>query len=86
MRSIDLERETLEYAPEVEVEGPTYLSRELADEFSLTAFPQTVLNALSGGVESVAIRLAVTFGYRDENQLTNLVFFFRHPERKGSKL
>jgi D-alanyl-D-alanine dipeptidase len=86
MRSIDLERETLEYAPEVEVEGPTYLSRELADEFSLTAFPQTVLNAPSGGVESVAIRLAVTFGYRDENQLTNLVFFFRHPERKGSKL
>ena len=52
MRSIDLERETLEYAPEVEVEGPTYLSRELADEFSLTAFPQTVLNARAAALRA----------------------------------
>lgn len=33
-----------------------------------------------------AIKMAVMFGNRDENKLTNLVFFARHPERNGRKL
>jgi Uncharacterized protein conserved in bacteria (DUF2272)/Penicillin-insensitive murein endopeptidase len=32
------------------------------------------------------VRVAVAGGLRDRNQLTNLVFFARHPERKGRKL
>lgn len=55
-------------------------------EFSFSGFPQSVLNALRSGLEGVAIKLAIVFGYRDENQLTNLVFFVRHPERFGREL
>jgi Uncharacterized protein conserved in bacteria (DUF2272)/Penicillin-insensitive murein endopeptidase len=32
------------------------------------------------------VRLAIAGGLRDENKLTNLVFFARHPERQGRKL
>lgn len=46
-------------------------------------FPESVLEALRGRLESTAIRLAVTFGFRDENRLSNLVFHARHPERGG---
>src|SRR5262249_25930527 len=35
---------------------------------------------------SVAIKLAVASGHRDENRLTNLVFFKRHPGRQGRPL
>jgi hypothetical protein len=34
----------------------------------------------------VAIGLALLLGNRDEGKLTNLVFFARHPERRGRKL
>jgi len=54
--------------------------------FSFLGFPQSVLNAVRGGLESVAIKLAVAFGHRDEQQLTDLVFFARHPERQGRRL
>jgi Penicillin-insensitive murein endopeptidase/Putative peptidoglycan binding domain len=59
---------------------------ELEEEFSFVGFPETVLQALRNGLESVAIRLAIAFSFHDENTLTNLVFFARHPERKGKKL
>ena len=59
---------------------------ELEDEFNFTAFPSAVLEVLRKGLESVAVRLAATFGYRDENKLTNLIFFARHPERNGRKI
>ncbi|MGQ0773557.1 MAG: penicillin-insensitive murein endopeptidase [Pseudonocardiales bacterium] len=35
------------------------------------------------GPIELAVRLAITMGNRDENSLTNLVFFARHPERRG---
>ncbi|MGH9426245.1 MAG: hypothetical protein ACRD2L_08080, partial [Terriglobia bacterium] len=54
---------------------------EIETEFTFSGFPNSVLDALRKGLESVAVRLAVTFGFRDENLLTNLVFFARHPER-----
>jgi peptidoglycan hydrolase-like protein with peptidoglycan-binding domain len=59
-------------------------AEELAEETD--SFPASVLRALSNGLESVAVKLAVGFGYRDEEQLTNLVFFTRHPERRSRKL
>jgi hypothetical protein len=52
-------------------------------EFSFLDFPDSVLRVLRSGLESVGLRLAVAFGYRDENKLANLVFFVRHPERGG---
>jgi hypothetical protein len=55
-------------------------------EFSFFGFPEAVLKALRGGLESAAIKLAVALGHRDENQLTNVVFFTRHSERQGRKL
>jgi hypothetical protein len=57
-----------------------------AGKFSFVSFPESVLKALRGGLESVAIKLAAAFGHRDENQLTNLVFLSRHSERQGRKL
>jgi hypothetical protein len=59
---------------------------ETETEFTFFGFPNSILEALRKGLESVAVRLAVTFGFRDENMLTNLVFFARHPERAGRKL
>ena len=53
------------------------------DEFNLVQFPQSVLSLVERGLEDLAIRLAVSFGFRDEVQLANLIFFARHPERGG---
>lgn len=77
-----------------------YISRTYAYPFGLqhqfesgfpgiepeSGFPNSILEALRKGLESVAVKLAVTFGYRDEITLTNIVFFARHPERSGRKL
>lgn len=49
-------------------------------------FPESVLKALRSGLESTAIRLAAAFGLRDENRLSSLVFYTRHPERGGRPL
>lgn len=59
---------------------------ETEQHFSFFDFPSSILEALRKGLESVAVKLAVTFGHRDEVTLTNLVFFARHPERSGRKL
>jgi hypothetical protein len=59
---------------------------EMEEEFSFQDFPHSILEALGNGLEGVAIKLAAAFGDRDENRLTNLVFFARHPERSGGKL
>jgi hypothetical protein len=56
------------------------------EEFSFLDFPESVLKAARGGLEGAAIKLAVASGHRDENRLTNLIFFARHPERQGQAL
>ena len=38
------------------------------------------------GMAVIAVRLAIARGIRDENKLTNLIFFARHPELKGRKI
>jgi hypothetical protein len=53
---------------------------------SPVSFPEPVLKALRSGSESVAVKLALAFGYRDERQLTDLIFSARHPERQGRRL
>jgi hypothetical protein len=62
------------------------LFSDMETEFSFFGFPNSILEALRKGLEGVAVRLAVSFGHRDENTLTNLIFFSRHPERAGRKL
>jgi hypothetical protein len=55
-------------------------------ELSSAGFPESVLQLLRRGAEGAAIKLAVAHGTRNELALTNLVFFTRHPERRGRKL
>jgi hypothetical protein len=59
---------------------------QVENEFSFIGFPNAVLDALRRGLEAMAVQLAVTFGERDCNKLTNLVFFWRHRDRNGRKL
>jgi hypothetical protein len=66
------------------VSGDTPPEQEVAEE--TRPFPASVLQALRNGLEEVAVKLAVHFGFRDADQLTNLVFHARHPERGGRKL
>ena len=47
---------------------------------------QKIQDALRRGFWSLALRLAILRGQRDENKLTNLVFYARHPELKGRKI
>lgn len=49
-------------------------------------FPAAVRAALGKGQEQAALRLAWQAGHRDPKALTNLVFFARHPERRGCAL
>ena len=53
---------------------------------ALFPLPPAVLEALSNGLGSVAVGLAANAGYRDVNQLTNIVFYFRHPNLIGRKI
>jgi len=56
------------------------------EEFSLSSLPASVIRALRNGMESVALKLAIANGHRDENDLTNMIFFRRHQERGERKL
>jgi len=53
---------------------------------SLAELPSVVLRALRAGRESIAVQISIARGERSVNELTNMVFFARHPERKGRKL
>jgi hypothetical protein len=68
--------------------GPGLEEAELTEQprFSPSVFPKDVLRMLGRGLEAAAIKLAISFGHRDENQLTNLIFFARHPERNGQRI
>src|SRR5215467_3110666 len=47
------------------------------------SLPPGVFEALSHGLASVAIGLAAAAGLRDVDRLTDVVFYFRHPDRIG---
>lgn len=56
-------------------------------EFFVRSIYSKIRNALRKGYVYSALRLAITSGQRDENKLTNLIFFSRHPELpKGYKI
>jgi hypothetical protein len=58
-------------------------SHPLASVFSL---PRLAFDAMAKGGWATAIAVAVGAGLRDVNQLTNMVFWFRHPALIGQKL
>ena len=82
MRFYNSETEDLTFESAEWEESPlTVLGGPLGGNISKAA-----LKALQNGRESVAVKLAILRGQRDENVLTNLVFDGRHPDRKGRKL
>jgi hypothetical protein len=57
------------------------LDEQLREEwFHPAAVPQDVVDALGKQDWPLALKLAIEAGWRDENELTNLIFFARHPE------
>ena len=62
------------------------MQTEFEEEFSFAGFPKPVMDALRAKDERTAIRRAAAAGFRDENTLTDLVFYGRHPERNGAPL
>ncbi|HEY7204167.1 MAG TPA: hypothetical protein VIA61_07725 [Methylomirabilota bacterium] len=56
---------------------------EYEEEFNLSSYPADVRAALGARRETDAVKLAIRSGIRDENTLSDLVFFARHPERSG---
>jgi hypothetical protein len=72
-----------ELAPQYE----TLFEQENESFFSwLTDIPATAIDYLKRGSEFIAIKAAITGGQKDENKLTNMVFFNRHPELGGKPL
>ena len=47
---------------------------------------QLIQSALASGQWYVGLGLALSAGVRDENKLTSMIFFARHPERRGRKI
>ncbi len=45
-----------------------------------------IQDTLRRGKDYLAVRREILSGNRDENKLTNMVFFARHPERQGQKI
>jgi LAS superfamily LD-carboxypeptidase LdcB len=91
MTSISPFREDLETGP------PLYESALSEDEapvereathplLAVFPLPGAVLDALAGGLSPLAVGLAASAGYKDVNQLTNIVFYFRHPDMIGRKI
>jgi hypothetical protein len=78
-----------------------YSALGFAEDWQVDELTPTLEGELEGIVNSVfskigdvvdwgkaqfMVRKAILAGNRDENQLTNLVFFARHPERQGRKI
>lgn len=59
---------------------------ETSTAYPLTRFPPSVTAFLRRGQEREAILSAIAVGYRNENQLSDMVFFHRHPGRNGRLL
>ena len=52
-------------------------------ESGASVVPQSVITMIKRGLVNAGLKLAVVLGFRSETQLTNLIFFIRHPERNG---
>jgi len=60
--------------------APPLDEQPLAQRFDPAAVPDDVAAALGKRDWPLALSLAIQAGWRDENDLTNLIFFARHPE------
>jgi V8-like Glu-specific endopeptidase len=60
--------------------APPLDEQPLAQQFDPAAVPNDVAAALGKRDWPLALSLAIQAGWRDENELTNLIFFARHPE------
>jgi hypothetical protein len=56
------------------------------ERFDPATVPDNVAEALDKKDFPLALRLAIEAGWRDENELTNLIFFARHPELPKERL
>jgi len=52
----------------------------------LSATFDKIRDALVRGNEPLAVRLAILAGRKDKTDLTNMVFFARHPDRQGKRI
>ena len=52
----------------------------LEERFDPASIPKDVAGALADKNWPLALKLAIQAGWHDENELTNLIFFARHPE------
>jgi hypothetical protein len=59
---------------------------EMEEEFSASTLPPPVREALTMGLWPLAVQRAIDAGIRDDNTLTNMIFFAVHPERGGRAL
>ena len=74
---------------EAEFAQASLLEEALASEHPVAAvfsLPRLALDAMAKGGWATAIAIAIGAGLRDVNQLTNMVFWFRHPQLIGQKL
>jgi Putative peptidoglycan binding domain len=56
---------------------------DLEGEFDLSRYPTDVVAIVRGGREVDPLKLAIGKGVRNGNELSDLIFFGRHPERSG---
>jgi len=74
---------------EAAVEEAEMLEETPASEHPLAAvftLPRMAFDALSKGAWQTAIAVAIGAGHRDLNTLTNMVFWFRHPQLISQKI
>jgi hypothetical protein len=86
----EFEKEAIdnEFSSESEMEIISYEQDEfellheqlLEERFEPSAISKDVANALNHKDWSLALKLSIQEGWRDESELTNLIFFARHPE------
>ncbi len=63
-----------------EVGESNFIGEGPYQEFELPSVPENVADALDGRDPALALKCAIDAGWRDPNDLTDLVFFARHPE------
>jgi hypothetical protein len=92
---LELELSALDFRPErshfTNLESYRPFARAFADEDQSEVFAKElelpwVGNTMKQMVETALIDSDIAKGIRDENKLTDNVFFVRHPERRGKKI
>ncbi|GAB2603548.1 D-alanyl-D-alanine carboxypeptidase family protein [Kribbella endophytica] len=83
------EAEELDEAEQLQDDSPEASVVEGEAEHPISAFfrvPVAAIEALGKGSYAAAVALLGPAGHRSENDLTNVIFYFRHPEVLGRKI